>query len=176
MAVAGAIIAIASTALQAIGQSKQEKQKAKILESRAKQKDKLAIQREAESQRKAVEDRRQAGLLASKARAAGAASGGVTTAAGIQTEISDIIGEGELSALTSLYEGSERARDLRYGAELDRFSAKQARSAAKTTLITGFATSSGQALGAYDKYSKKDSGSAGASSGLFSKSTSKGKQ
>ncbi len=147
MAVATGIATAVTTALSAVAQSKSQKQEALTLESRAKQKDIIAGQQRAESQIKAKEERRQARLLQSRAQARGAASG--ATGPGLTNIESDIIGEGELSALTSLYQGEEAARSSEYGAELDRYSARNKRNAAKTTLLTGIASSGFKGYGSY---------------------------
>ena len=147
MAVATAIATVVTTALSAAAQSKKEKQEALIFESQAKQKDIIAGQQRAESQIKAKEERRQARLLQSRAQARGAASGAIGP--GLTNIESDIIGEGELSALTSLYEGEEAARSAEYGAELDRYSARNKRKAARTTLLTGIASSVSKGYGSY---------------------------
>tara|TARA_R110000850_G_scaffold269167_2_gene401003 strand:- start:2651 stop:3103 length:453 start_codon:yes stop_codon:yes gene_type:complete len=131
--------AIASTALSTVGSIKQGQQQASSLNAQAKQKKIIAGQVTAESQRKAIEDRRQSRILQSKARAGAAAGGGSTTDVGITNLLSDIAGEGELSALTSLFEGNEEARGLRASADIDRFSAKQTKRNLPITALAGVA-------------------------------------
>lgn len=89
------------------------------------------------AQREAEEDRRQARLMQSRARAVGAASGG-----GIDLELAgDIAAEGEYRALTSLWEGEEAAKGRKAQAAAARFEGKQAKKAgyltAGKTLLSG---------------------------------------
>ena len=144
-----ALITAVPSVLGAVGAAQSQKQDALILESQAKQREQQAGQERAASQRQALEDKRQARILQSRAQARGAASG--ATGPGLFDIESDIIGEGELSALTSLYEGEERARSAEYGAELDRFSARQKRQQAKSTILTGLVGSAGKGYGSLRK-------------------------
>ena len=110
-----------------------------------------AGQSRAASQRAAIEDRRQATLTSSRSRAlAGASASDV----GVIRHIGDVEYEGELRALTSMYQGEERARGLEYGAELERargrglvyggqVSKDLSKSAATQTLLSGAGTSMG---------------------------------
>lgn len=67
----------------------------------------------AASQRHAIEERRQADLAASRALAVAAASGGGVSDPTIVQTLSNIRGEGALRASIALYEGEERARQIR---------------------------------------------------------------
>ncbi len=64
----------------------------------------------------AIQDRRRAAYVASNARAAIAGSGMATTGTTAERVVGDIRGEGEYRALTSLYQGEDRANELDYRA------------------------------------------------------------
>lgn len=100
---------------------------------------------QAASQRQAEEDRRQARLMQSRARAVGAASGG-----GIDLELAgDIEAEGEYRALTSLWEGTEAAKGRRAQAEASRFEGNAAK---KAGYLKGGATILGGGSSFMEKY------------------------
>jgi len=71
----------------------------------------------ASSQRTAVEQERQATLLASRAVAVAAAGGGGVTDVGMRHIIGDIFGEGAYRASVALYQGKDKAQQLELGAE-----------------------------------------------------------
>lgn len=121
---------------------------------KAQQADVNAGQERAASQRKAMEQTRQAALVSSRARAVGAASG-----AGTDTNIeSNIAGEGEYRSLAALYEGEDKARGLVGQASLSRFegdqAAKAANSKATSTLFSGFTSAASGSSGStlWNKY------------------------
>lgn len=62
----------------------------------------------------AIQDRRRATYVASNARARTASSGVATTGTSAITNVGQIRGEGEYRALTSLYQGEDRASELNY--------------------------------------------------------------
>lgn len=64
----------------------------------------------------AIEQRRRASYVASSARAHIAASGMATTGPSAITTVGGITGEGDYRALTALYQGEDRAQELRYKA------------------------------------------------------------
>jgi hypothetical protein len=90
-------------------------------EFQAQQLEQNAGQAVAASQRVAEEERRKAQLVASRALAVAAASGGGASDVSVQNIIAEIQGEGTYRAMTALYEGEERARQLRMGAAGKRF-------------------------------------------------------
>lgn len=107
-----------------------------------KQYEQAATQERAVSQRKAIQDRLDARLAESRDLAAGAAGGG----GGIETPgfanvIAGINEEGHMRAMTSLWEGEERARGLEYAGKVKRYEGNQAKTAsfikAGTTLLSG---------------------------------------
>ena len=79
----------------------------------------------------AREERRKATLLSSRAQALAAASGGGASDKTVADIEADIIGEGEFRALSLLYEGEERARDLETGADLQEYEGRLGIEAAK---------------------------------------------
>jgi uncharacterized low-complexity protein len=93
----------------------------------AQQAEQAAGQSRAASQRAAEEERRQARIVASRARAAAGSSGAGVTDPTVTNIIGDIEGEGEYRALTALYQGEDRARTLETDAALRRFEGRQAR-------------------------------------------------
>lgn len=118
---------------------------------RAGQLEQEAGQARAMSQRKAIEERRRANLVASSLRAkaeGGAGDPTVTDLAG------DIYTEGEYRAMLSLYEGEERASGMESAAAASRYEGRQTRTA-------GFLKGAGGILtkGAtmYEKYAPKRS-------------------
>jgi hypothetical protein len=86
-------LAVGATALQAGGTIIGANAEAKSLRSEAAQLDAMAGQDRASSQREAVEQRRQARLLQSRALAVGAATGGAMDPTVVNT-IADLEGEG----------------------------------------------------------------------------------
>lgn len=65
----------------------------------------------------AIQDRRRATYVASNARARTAAGGLATTGTSAVANVGQIRGEGEYRALTSLYQGEDRANELDFRAE-----------------------------------------------------------
>lgn len=94
-----------------------------LAQYRAKQLEQNAGQERAASQHKAEQERKQARLVQSRARAIGAAGGAIRG-----TDIEDILagleGEGEYNAQSALYEGEEAARGMEMQAAGERYSAK----------------------------------------------------
>lgn len=114
---------IASTAVSTVGSlvsasqgaaaAKSEGQAAKALaEYNARQLKYKAGQERAVSQRRAIEERRQARLAGSRARAVAAASGAGATDPTVMDILAALRGEGEYNAQSALYEGEETARGL----------------------------------------------------------------
>ncbi len=102
------------------GQKKLGQYQQALSEAEAKQMETRAGQERASAQRRAIEERRVAGLVGSRATALAGASGAGVSDATVTNLLGDIDTEGELRALTALYEGEEMARGLEYGAQLTR--------------------------------------------------------
>ena len=149
----------ASTALSAGGTIIGANAEARSLKSEATQLDTQAGQDRASSQRAAIEQRRQARLLQSRAQAVGAASGGASDPTVVNI-ISRLAGEGQYRALTALYEGEEMARSKE-------MQARARRQEAKNTKRAGYISAAGQVLGgASSIYSRFGGGGpSGSSSG-----------
>lgn len=125
-------------AQRAAGEAEQQR-----LNYEAKQGEINAGQQVAASQRSALEQRRQANLVSSRAKALGAASGGSLSDPGFVSNLADIGAEGEYRAMTALYEGQDAARGLQTQAGLKRYEGQSAynagRMSANNTLLSGFA-------------------------------------
>lgn len=97
------------------------------------------------AQREGLEQRKQANLISSRARAVGAASGG-----GLDLEaMGDIEEEGEYRTLTAIWEGEERAKGRQAQASAARVSGQNARKAGN---IRAFGTTLSGGASLLDKY------------------------
>ncbi len=104
----------------AVGQT-QEGIDAKIEgETVARQYEINAGQEQAHAQRRAIERRREARLVESRARAMASYSGGGASDPTVTKILDEIAGEGEYRAALELYEGDERARALNLEADAAR--------------------------------------------------------
>jgi len=127
----GAGVSVASS----LSQGKVAQQSAKM---QAAQLAEAAKVEEANAQRAAGEERRQAALVQSRARAIGAASG----AGDYEGLLEQIDAEGEYRALFELYNGQQSATGMRNQATMTKFEGNQARTASRlnagsTILQTG---------------------------------------
>jgi len=108
---------------------------------RARQLEQNAGQQEAEASVAAQEEVRKADLIASRAMAVVAASGGGTVDPTVIRILQGIESEGALASATQLYNGKERARGMRDQAKADRFEGKLYKSAgrkkAMSTILSG---------------------------------------
>lgn len=97
----------------------------------------------------ANEERKRAALVGSRARAVSAASGGSASDPTVVDILSDIGGEGEYRAMSRMYSGQQRAKDITYQGAADAYGAKQQGMAG---LMKGMTTalSGGQSL--FEKY------------------------
>jgi hypothetical protein len=142
-----------STVLGAVGQRKQAKDEQRANEFQAAQFDQNAGQARASAQREAVEQRRQARLANSTLRARAGGGGADPTIVRLSQ---DIAGEGELRALTAMYEGEERARGMETAATGKRMGGAAAAQAgnigAFSTVLGG--VGSMYSNGLFDKYGK----------------------
>lgn len=141
-------LTLASAGLQAGGTIIGANSQAKELRGEAAQLEQQAGQDRASSQRAAIEQKRQARLLQSAALARGAATGGGDDPTLVNI-LADIAGEGELRALTALYEGEEEARSKQLQAQARLREAKNVKRASRIS-------AAGQILGAgatlYSRY------------------------
>lgn len=141
MAELAAIAMIGGTLLSASGQSQAGREEQKRLGFEASQLEQGAGQDRAASQRRAIEERRQARLVQSRAQAVAAASGAGALDADVVRNIADIEGEGEYRALTALYEGEDSAVGKETQAKMNRYQGRAARRAgniaAMSTILQG---------------------------------------
>lgn len=119
------ILSGAGTAVSALGAVQAGKAQNAASKYQAAQLEAAGKAENAAAQRKAEEERRQARLMQSRARAVGAASGG-----GVDIDLfGDIEEEGEFRALSALWEGKEAAKGRRAQAAASRFEGQSARTA-----------------------------------------------
>jgi hypothetical protein len=97
----------------------------------------------------AIQDRRRAAYVASNARAATAAGGLTTTGTSAVKTVGDIRGEGEYRALTSMYQGYDRANELDFRANQMR---TEGSNAIKSGWVAGASTVLSGGTSFYDKY------------------------
>jgi hypothetical protein len=95
-----------------------------------------AKQEEAYATRRAIEQRRQAGLVLSRAQAV-AASQGSSGDVSVQNVMAEIAAEGEYRAALELYEGAEAARGLRAQASDAKRRGKEAYRAGRLNAVAG---------------------------------------
>lgn len=108
------------------------------------------------SQRQALEETRQANLVASRALAVAAASGAGVSDPTMVRVIANARGEGAVRAATALYEGSAHARQLRTEAAMGRLSGTEAELSGRSTQAAYGIQSAGavarEGLSLYSKY------------------------
>ncbi|MHB0965498.1 MAG: hypothetical protein ACYC36_03500 [Bellilinea sp.] len=158
-------VGAAGTVLQTIGQlgagkaAKAAGQRQQVAYNfQAAQLDDQANNAVATAQRSARDETRRAELIASRALAVAAASGGGASDPTVVHIISDIKGEGAYRSSVAMYQGEERSRQLKIGASAKRYEgsiAAQAgldkQSAYKTNAFGSLASG---ALSLYGKYGK----------------------
>jgi hypothetical protein len=140
-------IGAVSLVTSVVGQQKAGKDAQRSLDYQAAQYNQNAGQTQAAAQRIAENQRRDARLLTSRAQAI--AGGGAGDVSVVKT-ISDISAEGELRALSALYEGDSSAQEMRDRAKAKVFEGGQARTAANLA-SAGTVFQGGSQL--YSKYS-----------------------
>jgi len=144
LAAVPAALQIAGVVLSAVGMAESGANKKKAASSEAAQLAKRAAARRAESQYAAEDERRQARLVQSRALAVAAAGGGSIADPTIVNIMGDIEAEGEIAALSRLYEGYEESGGLEDAAVLRRREGRAAQSAglisAASTTMQGVAT------------------------------------
>lgn len=152
MAAAIPFIMLAGTAVGAASQIQQGQQQKQMAAEEARQMQEQAKNEYATSQIQAMEDRRQSQLAQSRAQAVAAASGADATSNSFVRNISDMEGQGELNALTSLWGGSERMRQLNNQASMTKYSGQQSAKAANIGAVSSL-IQGGSSL--YQKYGGK---------------------
>lgn len=135
--------------------------------------DNAANQEEGAAQRKASEIKRQNRLVQSKAAAINAANGGTSADKNFSDLIMNMEGEGEYAALTSLFDGSNRANNLRNDAvnlrnkaTMTRFEGREARKAGNIGAFTSILGAGSRAGSFYAKYNNPSPNSTPVSNGV----------
>lgn len=136
------------TVLTVVGQARAGSEAKNAADFQAAQLDQAAGQSRAAAQREAMEARRQARLAGSRVQALARGGGGDESVLALQ---GDIAGEGELRALTAMYEGEERARGYEGQADAARYSGRNAKSRGMASALN---TVIKFGPGLYDKYFK----------------------
>lgn len=103
----------------------------------------------AASERKAYQERRQGGLVASRAQAVAAGSGAGATDPTVIDLVGGINSQADYNAMSALYEGQSAQRDANAQASMDRFDGSQAQTAG---FLKGGATLLQGGSSFYDKY------------------------
>lgn len=156
MSVVGAVSSVVGGMRAASAAEEQAARQKQALDFEAAQQDQAAGQAVAASQREAETQRHQAMLVKSRALALSAASGGAATDPTVVNLISDIAGEGAYRAGVALYQGDEKARQLRMGASASRYQGELAietgRSKASAYRIQGITGALGSASSLFAKY------------------------
>lgn len=141
---------VVGTVVSTMGALQQGKAADAAAKSQAMQLEARAKQQEAVAQQKAIEERRQADIVSSRARSLIAAGGGDTTDVGSQDVLSGIAGEGEYRSLLQLYEGKEAANASIFEANVKRAEGKAAKKSSKFAAASNLFSGSSSI---YDKYS-----------------------
>ena len=130
-AIGGSVLQFGGS-MQAAKATKEAGQRQRVAsEFAAAQQTQNAGQAIAAAQRKASEQERRSRLVASRALAVSAAGGGSASDTTVENIISDIAGEGAYRAGVELYQGEERARQLRMGADASMYEGAVAEAGAK---------------------------------------------
>jgi len=135
-------VAIASAVMSVVSKFKEGRQARADGEFMNAQAQQNAGQELAAGQRRAAEARRQARLANSRLQALAQGGGSDPTVVNLSA---DLAGEGELRALSSLYESSERARGLELQGESARLSGRNRQDAAQISAV-GSALRSGSSM------------------------------
>ncbi len=146
-----AVLSVGGSLLSAGGSIASANAKAADLRSQAAQLEVRAGLERASSQRRAIEEKRQAGLATSRGLAVAAASGGGVDDPTVVRQLAGIEGEGEYRALSALYEGEETARGNEAQAEANRKAAKGVKTAGLLN-AAGSILSGGASM--FDRYGK----------------------
>lgn len=144
-------LSVAGPLLSAGGSIIGANSQANELRLQANQLDEQAGTDRASSQRRAIEERRQARLAQSRALAVAAASGGADDPS-VVNAIAGIEGEGEYRALSALYEGETEARSKEAQAAANRRGAKDVKTAGALKAATSII---GMGSSLYDRYGGK---------------------
>lgn len=109
----------------------------------------------ADSTRRSYEAAREGKIVASNARAAQAASGGVTTDAGATDQLAEIERDAQYNSMSALFEGKSKREDYLRQAARRRIEGKEAKEASRMEAITTVLSGGSQIFGAYRKQNPK---------------------
>jgi hypothetical protein len=166
-AIAGTVMSVVGQISAGQAQKRQAQAAQQAKEYEAAQAEVNAGQEMAAAQRRALDERRRATMLASRALAVGAASGAGTSGS-VEEIISDIAGEGSYRAALQIYGGEDRARRLQAGAAGARYEGDSLASFGRSQATGSYIGALGRGIsGGYSLYDKYGRGgpSAAASSG-----------
>lgn len=124
VAVGSMVMSYSASQQQASVAKAQAQQQALNADYVARQQEQAAGQEIAAAQRQAEQERHRAKLIASRAQAVAGASGAGVSDPAIVNLIADLQGEGAYRAAVAGYQGEERARSLRMGADASRTEGK----------------------------------------------------
>lgn len=161
------MLAVGSTALNALGSIHQGESEKAAADFRAKQLRHRANQAAGQGQRAAIEEKRQASILAGRAQAVAAASGGGATDPTVINRIAGIVSEGEYRALTALYEGDSESDALKNSAIISKFEGKQAQRAGYIKAVGSILSGGSTMFGNYGQGGPRRPGGGGGASGGF---------
>lgn len=135
---AGAVVAAGSTIASGIQAQKNSELQASQMVAKGKEESAIA-------QREAIQERKRAKFIQSRAKAVAASSGAGADDKTVNDIISDIGSEGEIRALNALYSGEARSRTLNAGAITQQIEGRNKRAAANVG-AAGTLLSSGSSL------------------------------
>lgn len=158
LAAAAPYIGLATTAVSAYSQAEQGPAAQANARLQAIQRERDANQAQVEAQRVALNERRKAQLVRSRALAVAGASGAGVSDPTVSKILSDIDTEGELNALNSLWSGDYTARALRMGAGASRNEGRALRSSG---YLSGATTALQGGMSFFEKYGGRNDGEIG---------------
>lgn len=152
VAIGMSVVSAGMTIAQGFTQASAQKS---IADAQAKQMRQQAGQERALAQRQAYEQQQEGRIVASRARALAAASGGGASALDptVLDIYSGIAGESEYRALSALYAGESRGQNLEYSARLAKATGQmQAQNSIMSGLTSGLSTIASAGSSLYGRY------------------------
>jgi hypothetical protein len=153
----GTIASLGGAVVSGIGQMRQGQAAEQNARFQAQQLEQRAGQERASSQRVAIEERRRANIAGSNLQASAAASGGGAADPTVLNLAGGLAKQGQLNAMTALFEGEERATASEFQAQVTRADGKAAARAGRTGMISTIAGGVGSTL--MSKYGQQPSSS-----------------
>lgn len=109
-------LAVAAMAMNYVGTIMEGRDAYKARQREANQMESMANEERAVAQRRAIQARKRAEKAKSRAKAVAAASGAGATDPTVENIMGDLEDQGTMAALSELYEGETRGRNLEFGA------------------------------------------------------------